>query len=172
VRRIEKPEALALLEREREALPARFEGCAMCGLAGRHPADVAVLAEGRHAVVVLDRYATRRGHVLVVLRRHAEAVADLAWDEYADVQRLAWEASRALTRVLSPKRVFVAALGSPVRLPMSFPHHHVHVIPLFDGGEEDRPAAVLTWTRGVFVYDPDEVSELAASLRGAWERAE
>lgn len=169
VRRVDKTEALALLDRERAALPARFDGCAMCGLAGGHPAEVAVIVERERAVAVVDRYATRPGHVLVVLRRHVEAVADLAWDEYAEVQRLAWEASRALTRVLSPKRVFVAALGAAVRLPMSFPHHHVHVIPTFDGGEDDRPAAVFTWTRGVLVYEPEEARELAGALRRAWE---
>jgi histidine triad (HIT) family protein len=171
VRLIDKPEALAAIDREREALPARFAGCTMCGLTSGHPADLAILAERERAVAVIDRYACRRGHVLVVLRRHVEAIADLSWDEYADVQRLAWETSRALTRVLAPKRIFVAALGSPVPLPMSFPHHHVHVIPLFDGGEIDRPAAVLTWSRGVLVYEPGEEQELASALRKAWDIA-
>ncbi|MFT3775056.1 MAG: HIT family protein [Minicystis sp.] len=168
MRRIEKAEAMAMLAREREVLPARFQGCPMCALADGHPADVEVLAERERAVAVLDRYATRRGHVLVVLRRHVEAITDLGWDDYGAVQRLAWEASRALTRVLDPKRIFIAALGSPSPLLMSFPHHHVHAIPLFDGGEVDRPAAVLTWSRGVFVYEPDEAREIADALRRAW----
>ncbi|APR84987.1 Hypothetical protein A7982_10336 [Minicystis rosea] len=170
VRRIDKPTAMGLLAEERERLPARFAGCAMCGMAGGHPASIEVLAERGHAVAVLDRYASRPGHVLVVLRRHAEAVAELAWEEYADVQRLAWEASRALTRVLDPKRVFVAALGAATPLLMSFPHHHVHVIPLFEGTAADRPAAVLTWEHGVYVYEPGEERALGEALRRAWER--
>jgi diadenosine tetraphosphate (Ap4A) HIT family hydrolase len=168
VRLVPKPEALALLDRERADLPARFAGCAMCGLAAGHAAGPGALAENEHAVAVLDRYATRRGHLLVVLRRHVEAVTDLGWDEYAGAQRLAWEGARALGRVLAPRRVFVAALGSSAPLPMTFAHHHVHAIPLHDGGEEDRPAAVFTWASGVYVYEPEEARELAAALRAAW----
>jgi histidine triad (HIT) family protein len=167
VRRIEKDEALALVARDAEHLPARFGGCLMCGVAAGHGAEVLSQRDG--AVAVLDRYASRRGHVLVVLRRHVESLAELGWEEYAEVQRLAWEAAQAMTRALRPARVFIAALGSPERLPMSFPHHHVHVIPLFEGGEGDRPAEVFSWRRGVVVYEPEEASELAASLREAWE---
>jgi hypothetical protein len=65
--------------------------------------------------------------------------------------------------------VFVAALGSAARLPQSFPHHHVHVLPLFDGGEMDRPSEVLTWKHGVFLYTPAEARDLADTLRRAWD---
>jgi diadenosine tetraphosphate (Ap4A) HIT family hydrolase len=159
---------MAILAREAEALPDRFQGCAMCGMAAGHPADLEILADRPAAVAVLDRLCNRRGHTLVILRRHAESIADLPWSEYAAVQRLAWEAARALDRVLRPKRVFVAALGSATRLTMSFPHHHVHVLPLYDGGEMDRPSEVLTWRHGVGLYTPEEARELAGALRAAW----
>jgi histidine triad (HIT) family protein len=171
VRRIDRAEAMALLQREAEALPSRFGGCAMCGMAAGHPSDLQVLAERPTAVAVLDRLGTRPGHVLVILRRHAETISEMPWAEYAEVQRLAWEAARVLERALSPKRVFVAALGSAAQLPMSFPHHHVHVLPLFDGGEGDRPSEVLTWRHGVFLYGPEEARDLAARLRDGWEDA-
>jgi len=171
MRQIDRAEAMALLAREAEDLPARFHGCAMCGLAAGHPADVEILAERPSAVAVLDRLSTRRGHVLVILRRHAESIGEMPWVEYAEVQRLAWEAARALERVLQPRRVFVAALGSAERLPMSFPHHHVHVLPLFDGGPADRPSEVLTWRHGVGLYAPGEARELGATLRRAWGEA-
>ena len=129
-----------------------------------------VLAENEVAVAMLDRFATRRGHVVVVLRRHAEAIAELPWEEYAAVQRLAWEASRALTTALAPVRVYVAALGATRRIATSFPHHHVHVIPLMDGGEIDRPASVLTWANGVHVYEAGEMAALSERLRDAWPR--
>ena len=169
MKRINKAEATALLAREDEVLPSRFQGCFMCAIAAGFPGDVEVLASRPRAVAVLDRFASRRGHVLVVLRRHEESIAALPWDEYAEVQRLAWEAARAIERTLRPVRVFVAALGSAARLPMSFPHHHVHVIPLFDGDERDRPAEVLSWSTGVSVYEEGEANALAEALRGAWE---
>ncbi len=171
MQRIDRAEAMALLAREAETIPAHHRGCAMCAMAAGHPADLQVLAERPGALAVLDRLATRRGHVLVILRRHAESIAEMPWAEYAEVQRLAWEAARAVEQVLAPRRVFVAALGSARQLPMSFPHHHVHVLPLFDGGEGDRPAEVLTWKHGVFLYAPEEARDLAAALRGCWDGA-
>ena len=160
---------MAIIARDGEALPAGFRGCAMCGIAAGHPPDLEVLAERPAAVAVLDWLANRRGHALVVLRRHAESIGDIPWSDYAEVQRLALETARTLERVLLPRRVFVAALGAATQLPMSFPHHHVHVLPLFDGGEADCPSEVLTWRHGVFVYTPEEARELADALRHAWE---
>ena len=157
-----------MVTREAEALPARFRGCVMCALVAGHPSDREVLAERPGAIAVLGRLVVRRGHVLVVLRRHVESIGAMPWSEYADVQRLAWEAACTLERGLRPRRVFVAALGSATQLPMSFPHHHVHVLPLFDGGEADRPSEVLTWRHGVSLYDGDEARELADTLRRDW----
>jgi diadenosine tetraphosphate (Ap4A) HIT family hydrolase len=169
VRHIDKTEAMALLAREARELPASHGGCAMCGMVAGHPHDLETVAARPSAVVVLDRLATRPGHLLVILRRHAEAMSEVTWPEYQEAQRLAWEAARTVERVLEPKRVFIAALGSAVRLPMSFPHHHVHVLPLYDGGESDRPSEVLTWRHGVWLYENDEARALASKLRAEWE---
>jgi diadenosine tetraphosphate (Ap4A) HIT family hydrolase len=170
LRRISKPEALSLVAAEAAEIEARFAGCAMCGVIAGAPPARAKLAENDAAVAVLDRFAARPAHVVVVLRRHLERVTDLPWDDYAAVQRLAWEAARALDRALSPRRVYVASLGSARAIATSFPHHHVHVVPLADGGEGDRPAEVLTWSRGVFVYEEGEAERLAEQLREAWPR--
>ena len=161
---------MEIIAREAAALPGRFDGCVMCALAAGHPSDVEVLAELPGAVAVLARIANRRGHVIVVLRRHAESIGAIPWSEYADVQRLAWETAGAMERALRPRRVFVAALGSAVQLPMSFPHHHVHVLPLFDGGDGDRPSEVLTWRHGVWLYAPEEARALADPLRQSWSQ--
>lgn len=142
----------------------------MCGLTRGHPEDVEVLAESPSAVAILDRFGHRQGHTLVILRDHIESVAEVPWEAYASVQRLAWEGVRALSRALSPIRVYVAALGVSTPQPMSFPHHHVHLIPLYDGGEADRPAEVFTWANGVMVYEPGEAASLARSIKAAWGR--
>lgn len=171
MRRLSKAEALALVAGEAAAIEERFAGCAMCAVVdalATSPLRSAVLAENEVAVAMLDRFAARPGHTVVVLRRHVESVATLSWEEYAAVQRLAWEAARALTAALSPVRVYVAALGATRRIATSFPHHHVHVIPLSDGGEGDRPAQVLTWSNGVHVYEPGELDAWTDRVRAAW----
>ncbi len=45
-----------------------------------------ILAENGAAIAMLDRFAARPGHVVVVLRRHVEAIAELPFAEYAAVQ--------------------------------------------------------------------------------------
>lgn len=169
MRHVTKAEALALVAAEAAAsgLEERFSGCAMCAVAAA-PSPPGLVASNAAAVALLDRFAARPGHVVVVLRRHVEALAELPWDEYAAVQRLAWEAARALTRALAPRRIYVAALGAPRRIATSFPHHHVHVLPLAGDGEDNRPAEVLTWRNGVHVYEPGELEAFAARLRAAW----
>jgi diadenosine tetraphosphate (Ap4A) HIT family hydrolase len=168
LRRISKDEALSLVAAAAPEIEARFAGCAMCAAASGFPEGRRSLASNGAAVAMLDRFAARPGHVVVVLRRHVESVAELGWDEYALVQRLAWEAARALTEAIAPRRVYVASLGATRRIATSFPHHHVHVVPLADGGEADRPAEVLTWSRGVYVYEPGEVERWTERLRAAW----
>ena len=157
MKRISKDDALA-----RVASEAASE-CAMCAALGAPS-----VASSEHAIAVLDRFAARPGHVLVVARRHEERVTSLSVTEYLDMQRLAFEISGAIERVLSPKRVFVAALGSPETRATSFPHVHLHVVPLADGGEDDRPARVFTWEQGVFVFEGDDEEErMRAAIRAA-----
>lgn len=168
MRRIAKAEALSLVAAEAAAIEARFAGCALCAALERGAAEGAALAANSAAVVMLDRFAARPFHLVVVLRRHAERLTDLGFEEYAAVQRLAWEAAQALEKLLSPKRIYVAALGAAQRIATSFPHHHVHVVPLSGGGAEDRPAEVLTWSHGVYVYEEGEAAAVAARLRAHW----
>lgn len=166
LRRISKTEALTLVQAEAAELDVRFAGCAMC--AAVSSCGARYLASNSAAIAMLDRFAARPLHVVVVLRRHVESMSELPWDDFQAVQRLAWEAARALTAVLDPKRIYVASLGSASRIATSFPHHHVHVVPLTSGGEEDRPAEVLTWRHGVYVYDEGELQSWAERLRAAW----
>jgi diadenosine tetraphosphate (Ap4A) HIT family hydrolase len=142
----------------------------MCALAHETytPDDVVRVRDG--ALVRLDRLGCTHGHLLVVPEGHPTRLERLSRARYLALHALAWEASRALSRVLEPRRVWVAALGAPEPLPMSFPHGHLHVVPLYVSGEAARPARVLTWSEGVVVYDDDEARALVLELRRAWGR--
>jgi len=165
MRRLEKEEALGFLEKYRAALLG--EGCVMCALAARRDSAPPV-HETEHGVVVLDRFGSERAHLLVIARRHVERGTELPWLVYAELQRLAYDACHALERTVRPKRVYVAALGAPTPLPMSFPHYHLHVIPIYEDDERARPARVLSWTSGVIVYEDDEAAALVSDLARAW----
>ena len=165
MRRLEKDEALGVLEKHRGALLG--DGCAMCALAARRDTAPPV-RETEHGVVVLDRFGSEQGHLLVIARRHVDRGTELPWRVYAELQRLAYDASHALERALRPKRVYVAALGASTPLPMSFPHYHLHVIPIYEDGESARPARVLSWSSGVVVYEDAEAAALVTELARAW----
>jgi diadenosine tetraphosphate (Ap4A) HIT family hydrolase len=167
-RTIEKPEALQLLAENREQLLGGDTGCVLCALVGRASSSPDLVHEGEHGVVLLDRFGTREGHLLVISRAHAEDTLELGWDVYRELQRLAYEGARVVTRSLAPARIFIAVLGASAALPMSFPHFHIHVLPVYDTDERARPAHVLSWSAGVLVYEDAEAAALAERLRAAW----
>src|SRR5260221_13997223 len=141
----------------------------MCGLVDSYPKDVRVLARSKHAIAVLSRYQLRRGHVLVVARRHVESWGDVGWNEWRDVQRLAWEAAGAIQRAFDPVRVYAATLGANGRTaPTSFPHLHVHVVPIYDRDERGKPSNVFTWKNGLHRPSAMESRDLQRALMTAW----
>lgn len=176
MRRVSKDEALAdmaALGFDRDASGR----CAMCDLtqARRNvgPGAALLVKEDEHAVVVLDRYASTRGNLLVVVRRHVERTTDLPLATHLEIQRLVYEANVTLEKVFAPRRIYTATLGSPSASAtdppaMSFPHLHVHVVPVHEDGESARPSVVFSWTAGVWLYDEGEAERVAASIREAW----
>lgn len=141
----------------------------MCALAGGR-ADVPFIAESKHAVVLLDRFACKYGHLMVIPRPHVEQLSQVPWQVFAEVQRLTFEAALAIERVLNPARIFTASLGAAAELPMTYAHYHMHVIPVVETDERARPARVLSWSEGVVVYDDAEAQELCHRFREAWPR--
>lgn len=164
--RLDKDAALERLSRERHA-SASFGGCTMCRLASPLNAHDWI-AESQHGVVVLDGYGATVGHLLVIAKRHVERNSELTWNVFSDLQHLVWRGTRMLDDELRPARVYTATLGASQQLPMSFPHHHVHIVPVYESDERARPANVFSWSAGVVCYSPEQARQLGARLRGAW----
>jgi diadenosine tetraphosphate (Ap4A) HIT family hydrolase len=175
MRRVSKEEALA--DMTAHGFDRAATGpCSMCALA-KGTADTSLrVREDEHAVVLLDRYAATRGNLLIVTRRHVERMTELPLATHLDVQRLVFEANVAVEAVFRPRRVYTATLGSPASAvadapAMSFPHLHVHVVPIHEDGESARPAAVFSWTAGVWLYEDGEADAIVRDLRAAWPTA-
>lgn len=125
------------------------------------------LAASAHAVATLTPYPVRWGHALVTLRRHVVRLSEVSAAEWADAAELARQLGCALEAGLQPARVYVAALGTDLDdLPMSFPHLHLHVLPVPESGA--RPREVLTWGNGVYEAAPAEWTALRDTILQAW----
>ena len=153
---LSKADALTRLSAHKQQLSKHGPECVMCALVGG-AGQLDAIAENEHGAVSLDEFGSRRGHLLVISRRHIESVTSLSFHEFVGLQRLVYDACHVLERVLTPKRVYVAALGSSNPLPMSYPHYHVHVVPVCEEDERSRPAAVFSWSEGVIAYEEEEV---------------
>lgn len=164
---ISKEAALARLAEHKQALLAGRSACVMCTLANGGAGSMLV-AESRHGVVLLDRFACRYGHLMVVAKQHVERVSALGWEIYADLQRLVFDASCVIDACFEPARVFTATLGAAVELPQTYSHYHVHVIPVYETDERARPARVLSWSEGVVVYEDAEAEGICRELVQAW----
>ncbi len=164
---LDKDSALAAVALEKTRLPPAAEGCVPCAFSRHGYAAELVIGGDADFAVVLDRFGYREGHLLVAPRRHIERSSALTEGEYLALQRWVHRAMRIVDAHFQPPRIFVAELGSaePLATGTSFPHVHIHVVPIHQRGEEARPAQVFSWTSGIVAYRPEEAASLVAALR-------
>jgi diadenosine tetraphosphate (Ap4A) HIT family hydrolase len=124
---------------------------------GRHPDFVAALPE---SYVLLADEQVYRGYCIVLLRDHAEHLADLPLERqlrlHEDVARVAG----AVRDELDPRRINYACLGNFVT------HVHWHVIPRYaDDPEPLHPIWVRPLAERKVALPASERAELIARLR-------
>ena len=93
----------------------------MCALVDRAEQAKERVWSDPTGVVLLDRFGSRPGHLLIISRAHVEDTADLPYPDYEALQRLAYRGCQVLRHCLSPVRIFNAVLGASAQVPMSFP---------------------------------------------------
>ncbi|MEV5241104.1 HIT family protein [Streptomyces cinnamoneus] len=132
--------------------------CIFCAIATGGAAGHRVL-DDETAVAFLDARPLFPGHVLVVPKRHAETLTDLAAEEvgpfFTRVQRVAGAVERAMGAAGS----FVAANN---RVSQSVPHFHVHVVPR---NRKDGLRGFF-WPRTRYASE-EEAAQVAARVRRA-----
>lgn len=146
---------------------ATGETCATCPLcervlaarAGSYPLTIAELEE---SVVVLHEHQAYPGWCVLLLKDHAEHLADL---DGARQQRVWSEVARvadAIRAAVKPARINYECLGNVI------PHIHWHVIPRFIPPLDPDPTATV-WVRPALELnrgtEPARAGELIASIR-------
>ncbi len=148
------------------AVAERPEGsCLVCAILAGEAGPTWVVHEGEHVRVVLSRYPRNWGQAMVLLRRHVTSFSALDPMEWAEATEAARRTAVQMEKVLDPVRCFVSCLGTAHSdLPMSSPHMHLHVDPVYDA--DQRPRTTFTLEFGVMEGEPHEWEELRAAL--AW----
>jgi ATP adenylyltransferase len=139
-------------------------GCVFCDALGRGDAEPLVVARGRHAFVILNKYPYNNGHLMVVVNRHVGRLAELSADEGAEIMALSQAAERVLTSVYEPHGFNMGLnLGKSAGAGV-LDHLHLHVVPRWNG--DTNFMSVVGETRVL----PEELPATAARLRQEFAR--
>lgn len=114
--------------------------CIFCRIVeGRAPAHV-VWSDGEH-IAFLDTRPITAGHVLLIPRAHVQWVEELTADAHARLFARVRELAGPVARAAGAPHTGIAVEGYGV------PHAHVHLVPVWRGGELDpcrqSPASAL-----------------------------
>jgi ATP adenylyltransferase len=141
--------------------------CIFCGAAAdgaASPDASLVVARGRLAYVILNRYPYNNGHLMVVPVRHVATLGALTADELADLARWTQRAEMALTAAYQPHGINVGMnLGRPAGAGI-VDHLHVHLVPRWNGDTN-----FMTVVGDVRVL-PEDLDSTAARLKPIFER--
>jgi diadenosine tetraphosphate (Ap4A) HIT family hydrolase len=158
---ISKHEAALRIARERGD-----HACALCAL-NLNPLGIEYrLDETQHCIAFLPQYARQWGHVMILFREHLTSYRDLSDEQWASANALALKAAQAAEKVLHPVRCYIASLGAAVEHPMTFPHLHLHMVPVYS--TTDTPSSIFTTRDGVLTAETHEWAALHKELREAW----
>jgi len=102
--------------------------CIFCKIvAGEIPSYT--VYEDDDVLAFLDIHPVSKGHTLVIPKYHQDHLDDLPFEIYQKVEAAAYEVTKILKENFEPIRIGRAVIGIDV------PHAHIHLIPLYDGGE-------------------------------------
>lgn len=109
------------------------------------------------------------GWTALVLRRHAEAVAELSPQESVELGRLITATSQALQQVTHCLKTYVIQFAEAAE----HPHVHFHIIPRMADQPDDRRGPLIFGYLGVSEQErvPEEVmNRIAQEMRSMLER--
>jgi ATP adenylyltransferase len=142
---------------------APIPGCIFCDAGLRGFDEPLVVARGRQAYVMLNKFPYNNGHLMVVTQRHVGRLADLDASERDELMALTQQAESVLSHVYDPHGFNIGLnLGKSAGAGV-LDHLHVHVVPRWNG--DTNFMSVVGETRVL----PEELPVTATRLRAAFE---
>ena len=98
-----------------------------------------VLAQSRHAVVMMNKYPYNNGHLLIAPKRHENSLANLPLPEYSELSEVLRRAVEITKQVYNPGGVNVGMnLGKCAGAGIA-DHLHWHIVPRWEGDTNFMP---------------------------------
>jgi ATP adenylyltransferase len=142
------------------------EGCIFCDLPAEEGEEAdrrnLVVHRSPHAFTILNRYPYNSGHLMVVPRAHVAALAELAPEPFADLQRELVQALGALQRAFRPEGMNLGMNLGRVAGAGIADHLHWHAVPRWAGDTNFMP--VIADVRVV----PEALDDSWVRLRAAF----
>ena len=133
------------------------DDCIFCAIAsGDGPAEV--VQEDEHTVAFMDISPWTRGHALVIPRRHAKNLYEIAEEDVAHTMSSAKRLAIKMRDQLGCDGINLINSTEPAAWQTVF-HFHVHVIPRYDDDPLQLPGKPLD-------VSEDELKTVADELRG------
>lgn len=138
----------------------REQGCIFCDLASATDDEASlVLARGRLAYVVLNKYPYNTGHLMIVPYRHVGEWEALDAGEHAEIAALTARSIQALKASSAPHGFNIGVNQGRVAGAGIVDHVHMHVVPRW-GGDTN-----FTVTVGGVKVIPEALDETYAKLK-------
>jgi ATP adenylyltransferase len=122
-------------------------GCFFCEAAAADPSDDAqllVLARGKLALAILNRYPYNNGHLMIAPNAHLANLEDLPAATADDVMALTQRSLRVLRQVLSPQAFNLGINAGKTAGAGVADHVHQHVVPRWEGDTNFMPIVADT----------------------------
>jgi len=139
-------------------LSEKEPGCIFCiSRTGRYQKKNYILAQSKHAFVMLNRYPYTAGHLMVVPNRHIPDLQSLKKPELNDFFHLLRFASQALKQAVHPDALNIGAnIGSAAGAGIE-DHLHFHIVARWNGDHNFMPVI-------------SETMVISEHLEGTYER--
>jgi len=141
------------------------KGCVFCDAAQKEDGeDNLIVARGKRAFVILNRYPYTSGHIMIVPFDHVGTFEELDEETCAEVMYLIRQGISALDRVYKPDGYNMGAnLGASAGAGIKN-HIHFHLVPRW-GGDTNY----MTSIGGTRVL-PEDLNETFKQLNNAWPK--
>ena len=112
------------------------ERCPFCRLVARET-QFAIVEETTETLAFLPPRQNGHGHVLVIPKRHAPTVVDLAGEEAIAVMHHVHRVASAITKAFDPAGLNIFQ-NNGITAGQTVPHYHVHIVPSYPGDQPGR----------------------------------